>query len=113
MKGPWKTYQASPGEICAHRIVPSTLFFHLYHGAPEANAATQTSASKTSAAIFDFIKCLPSRANRPKTKFAAFGYNVKIVDLGGRLYENLNIVSAILSGDGGSFEIDEEIPVHA
>jgi hypothetical protein len=37
-------------------MVLSVVFIHLYHGAPEANAATQTSASITSAVILDFTQ---------------------------------------------------------
>lgn len=48
--------QVSLGEVCAHRIVLSIVFIHLYHGASEAYAATQTRTSITSAANFDFTQ---------------------------------------------------------
>lgn len=56
IKGPWYFSQLSPGESCAHRIVLSVLFFHLYQGAPEANASKQISASRSKAANLVFTK---------------------------------------------------------
>jgi len=54
--GPLYKAQALPGEICAHKIVLSTLLIHLYQGAVEAYAAPQISASITSAANIDFTR---------------------------------------------------------